>query len=701
MRKLSFGVHHPRQVWVSCASGLLLGFAACGGGHGGMGSSNAGSGYGHGYAFDGGADNPTPLTDSGPLVLPDSGQPVFYDAGEPTADAGKGGCGDGKLQAGEACDDGNDEGGDGCSSDCTTVEKDFLCPAPGSACVSTIVCGDGRLSGQETCDDGNTADGDGCSHTCAIQPGYLCSPAGARCVASKCGDGIVAGSEQCDDGNTTAADGCSATCDLEPGFACPDADKPCHATVCNDGKKEGSEACDDGNQVVGDGCTPFCEVEPDCSAGACHSRCGDGLILPNDQEQCDDGNTNNGDGCSSTCQVEAGYSCMLQQGTLPDTLEVPVTYRDFISLPTGGSARHPDFEIFSGSAATPGLVQTMLGSDGKPQYTGLCDASKTYPNASCPYKQQMTTQVNFDQWYRDVPAVNVTKVTRMALALDTASGAYKIANSSFFPWDSDSKSWVGQTPAKELAQNSHDFGFTSEVRTYFECKIDDQHPQVLTFSGDDDVWVFINHKLAVDIGGLHSQTTATVTLNVNTATNLGLTAGQIYEIALFHAERHTSASNFNLTLDGFVSAKSDCAPKCGDGIVAGTETCDDGKNDGSYGSCSSSCQRGPYCGDGVVQAGHETCDDGVNLTTYSATGMAGCAPGCKASAYCGDGQLDSTAGEECDDGVNAGGYGQCGKGCKRGPRCGDGVVQGPEQCDDGNLISGDGCSNSCQREGPG
>jgi cysteine-rich repeat protein len=181
-----------------------------------------------------------------------------------------------------------------------------------------------------------------------------------------------------------------------------------------------------------------------------------------------------------------------------------------------------------------------------------------------------------------------------------------------------------------------------------------------------------------------------------------LEAGKIYEIALFHAERHSSASNFNLTLDGFVSSHSECAPKCGDGVVAGGEVCDDGVNDGSYGSCSSTCQRGPYCGDGIVQDGKETCDDGVNLTTYSATGKPGCAPGCKASAYCGDGHVDSMAGEECDSGgaANAGGYGQCDSSCHRGSRCGDGVLDDNEVCDDGNLISGDGCSNKCVVDGP-
>jgi cysteine-rich repeat protein len=61
---------------------------------------------------------------------------------------------------------------------------------------------------------------------------------------------------------------------------------------------------------------------------------------------------------------------------------------------------------------------------------------------------------------------------------------------------------------------------------------------------------------------------------------------------------------------------------------------------------------------------------------------------------CGDGVVE--AGEECDDGVNAGGYGQCGPGCKLGAYCGDGIVQPGEDCDDGNHIDNDACPNSCR-----
>jgi cysteine-rich repeat protein len=65
------------------------------------------------------------------------------------------------------------------------------------------VCGNGVIEAGEQCDDGNTANGDGCSSTCAIEP--------------VCGNGIVQAGEECDDGNTTSGDGCSSTCQLEAG----------------------------------------------------------------------------------------------------------------------------------------------------------------------------------------------------------------------------------------------------------------------------------------------------------------------------------------------------------------------------------------------------------------------------------------------------------------------------------------------------
>jgi fibro-slime domain-containing protein len=697
-----------RGWWIRCA---LVGGLATAMGCGGSKSERSvdpSVGVDAGTQVDsGGLDNEAhPIEpDAGPVL--DADPPGGASAMDAAMDADVSGCGDGKLQAGETCDDGNSIPGDGCSADCHSVDRDFICPAPGMACVSTVVCGDGRVAGQESCDDGNQRSSDGCDDHCALEPGFACTSPGTRCRAATCGDGIVAGDEACDDGTSPPVDGdgCSANCRLEAGYACPQPNSACRRTTCNDGVREGSEACDDGNQVVGDGCTPFCEVEPDCAAGACRSRCGDGLILPGDEEACDDGNTNDHDGCSAVCKVEAGYGCNLEQGVLPDVLTVPVTYRDFISFPAE-TKRHPDFEIFHGRNPTPGLVGALLGKDGKPVYTGLCDdLGQPYPasdpgTGTCPYNQQTTSAANFDQWYRDVPGVNVTKVALMTFARDASSGAYRINNPEFFPWDNDANSWVSTN--RELTSAGHDFGFTTEIRYYFEYVANPQSPQVLSFTGDDDVWVFINHRLAVDIGGLHPERTRSVTLDDTTARALSLEAGKIYEIALFHAERCTDASHFNLTLDGFVSARSRCQSTCGDGIVTGDEICDDGKNDGSYDSCTPDCRRAAYCGDGKLERGRESCDDGINRTIYGANGKAGCAPGCKPSAYCGDAEVDAQAGEECDDGTNAGGYAGCNGDCRLGPRCGDHSVQADdgEDCDDGNRLSADGCSSECKTEGP-
>ncbi|MDD9954197.1 MAG: DUF4215 domain-containing protein [Candidatus Woesearchaeota archaeon] len=71
-------------------------------------------------------------------------------------------------------------------------------------------CGDGRVNATEACDDGNTVDGDGCSATCQVESG-------------RCGNGIVESGEQCDDNNIVSGDGCSATCRNEAtGPSCGD-----------------------------------------------------------------------------------------------------------------------------------------------------------------------------------------------------------------------------------------------------------------------------------------------------------------------------------------------------------------------------------------------------------------------------------------------------------------------------------------------
>jgi cysteine-rich repeat protein len=80
---------------------------------------------------------------------------------------------------------------------------------------------------------------------------------------------------------------------------------------------------------------------------------------------------------------------------------------------------------------------------------------------------------------------------------------------------------------------------------------------------------------------------------------------------VFHAERQTYASTYKLTLSGFGTARSECLPTCGDGIVAFGEECDDGINDGGYGECAPGCVWDMYCGDGEIQEEYgEECDDG-------------------------------------------------------------------------------------------
>jgi len=192
-----------------------------------------------------------------------------------------------------------------------------------------------------------------------------------------------------------------------------------------------------------------------------------------------------------------------------------VLVRDFTTF------SHPDFGGLKPPADATGMVAAALGTDRKPVRTELL------PEVA----------VQFEDWYANVDAINVPYVVDLWLEPDLEQFVFD--SSRFFPLDSVTTDDDKQEDADDALRN---FGFTTELHTSFEY----QGGETFTFRGDDDVFVFVNAALVVDLGGVHGPVEGSVAID-----DLGLTPGAVYDLDLFQAERNPFGSNFRLetTLD--------------------------------------------------------------------------------------------------------------------------------------------------------
>jgi fibro-slime domain-containing protein len=257
-----------------------------------------------------------------------------------------------------------------------------------------------------------------------------------------------------------------------------------------------------------------------------------------------------------------GTSMSDPYAALPASISLDATIRDFKA--NGETGGHPDFQFFSGST-TIGLVRDTLDSSGKPVVASLRgrtigsefrDSAGRFINPALYSAARgdvagllsnggsgngLTSAERFSQWYRDVSGVNVSKQVALSLArqpntnryvFNSATDAPYAARGGFFP--------INGELYGNYANTGKNFHFTTEINTEFVYKRG--QGQVFKFTGDDDVWVFIGGRLAIDLGGLHSIKEQYIDLDRLS----WLQDGQVCTLNIFHAERRTTQSNFRI-----------------------------------------------------------------------------------------------------------------------------------------------------------